>query len=89
MKKTATRWAAISAGALGAALLVAPGASAVSLSPSVEQAPVQVVPSESPSIGITLPGPVDDTPDPGGVTVLVPGDGDLYTPFGRWDDELI
>ena len=75
MKKTATRWAAIAGGALGAVLLVAPGASADPLPLNVEHAPVVLVPAGS-----------SDTAQLGDLT---PSNGGTYTVFGRWDDELI
>lgn len=88
MKKTATRWAAIAGGALGAVLLVAPGASADPLPLEVNDGPVQVLPGDSTSHEVTLPGAPSDAPDPGHVDVLNPDDGGI-TVFGRWDDELI
>src|SRR5699024_7163332 len=74
MKKTATRWAAIAGGALGAVLLVAPGASADPLPLNVEHSPVVLVPADS---GTAQLG---DLPS---------SDVCWYTVFGRWDDELI
>lgn len=83
MKKTATRWAGIVAGAVGAVLLVAPGASADPVPLDVNEGTVQVVPGDE----STPPGDSGESPDPGDV-VLNPGDGGI-TVFGGWEDELI